>query len=216
MKEYGVAKVMRKENLLVGFFGNRVVLVRWTAAMLAISALLFAAAVLMEGSEHWEFARIAAHDQAAESQEQGGQDEAGEGRAIKQGGDSAEVGETGSHAEAGETASHAEPRILGNNLENPWVVWGFVGVSIVLAAVVLRLGAVVPFGNVTLLLAILLAGVAAILDGREVFLQLARANPSVASLAALTALAHAAVVILAALAWQAASNAGPVTGRNTQ
>ncbi|UVK51617.1 hypothetical protein DBIPINDM_004908 [Mesorhizobium sp. AR02] len=183
------------------FFANRVALVRWTSAMLAISALLFATAVLMEGSGHREPASMAAHDEAAGAQEQGGHDEAAESSTAKQGGDSAEVGETG---------SHAEQTILGINLETPWLVWGFVGVSIMLAAAVLRLG------KATLLLAILLAGAAAILDGREVILQLARANASVASLAALTALAHAAVVILAVLAWQAVSTrAGPATGRNT-
>ncbi|TIQ40717.1 MAG: hypothetical protein E5X49_22185 [Mesorhizobium sp.] len=80
-----------------------------------------------------------------------------------------------------------------------------------LAAAILRLG------RATLVLAILLAGAAAVLDGREVFLQLARANASVARLAALTALAHAVVVIRAVLAWLAASNhAEPATGRNTQ
>ncbi len=188
----------------MGFFANRVALVRWTSAMLAISALLFAAAVLMEGSGHREpaSAGMAAHDEAAETQETSGHDEAAESSAAKQGGDSAKVGETG---------SHAEQTILGINLETPWLVWGFVGVSIMLAAAVLRLG------RAALALAILLAGAAAILDGREVFLQLARANASVASLAALTAFAHAAVVVLAVLAWLAASNhADPATGRDTQ
>jgi hypothetical protein len=185
----------------MGLFANRVALFRWTSAMLAISALLFATAVLMEGSGHREPASMAAHETAG-AQEQAGHDEAAESSTVKQGGDSAEVGETG---------SHAEHTILGINLETPWLVWGFVGVSIMLAAAVLRLG------KATLLLAILLAGAAAILDGREVFLQLARAIASVASLAALTALAHAAVVALAVLAWQAAStHTGPATGRDTQ
>ncbi|MFA6031320.1 MAG: hypothetical protein WC889_00240 [Myxococcota bacterium] len=219
--------MMRKENYSMGFFGNRIVLVRWTSAMLAISALLFAAAVLMEGSGHHEPARAAAHDEAAKAGEQaaGGHDEAAENSNVKQGGDSAEVGETSSRAEASETGSRAEagdavgrPKeaILGIDLENPWLAWGFVGVSILLAAAVMRFGAVVRLGNATFLLAVLLAGVAAILDGREVILQLTRANASVAGLAALTALAHAAVVILAVLAWQAAfPNAGSATRRDT-
>jgi hypothetical protein len=192
----------------MGFFANRVALLRWTSAMLAISALLFATAVLMEGSgHHREPASMAAHDEAAGAQEQGGHDEAAVTPNTKQGGDSAEVGETDSHAEVGETGSHVEQTILGINLETPWLVWGFVGVSIMLAVAVLRLG------KATLLLAILLAGAAAVLDGREVFLQLARANASVASLAVLTAVAHAAVVILAVLAWQAASTqTGPAQG----
>lgn len=211
----------RKDNLLMGFFGNRVVLVRWTSAMLAISAVLFAAAVLMEESGHQEPARMAAHDEAAKTQD--GHDEPGEGSTAKQIGDSAELGEAGGHvesgeigsqAESGETGNHAEQTLLGINLETPWLAWGFIGVSILLAAGVMRLGAV---GNARLLLAILLAGVAAVLDGREVFLQLARANASVAGLAALTALAHAAVVILAVLAWQAAStHAGPAPRRSMQ
>ncbi len=187
----------------MGFFANRVALVRWTSAMLAISALLFAAAVWVEGTGHREPASVVAHDEAAESQEQGGQDEAAE---------SSKQGSVG----AGETGSHAEQAILGINLENPRLAWGFVGVSILLAAVVARFGAAVPFGNTTLALAILLAGVAAILDGREVFLQLARANASVASSAALTAFAHAAVVILAVLAWAAPTQVGQAAGRNTQ
>jgi hypothetical protein len=186
----------------MGFFANHVALVRWTSAMLAISAILFASAVLMERSGHQEPASMAAHDEAAGAQEPGGHDEAAESSTAKQGGDSAGVGETG---------SHAEQTILGINLETPWLVWGFVSVSIVLAAALLKLG------KATLLLAILLAGAAAILDGREVFQQLARANAGVASLAALTALTHAAVVILAVLAWQAAStHTGPATRRNTQ
>lgn len=45
---------------------------------------------------------------------------------------------------------------------------GFAGISISLAAIVMRFSAVVRLGNATLLLAILLAGVAAVLDGREV------------------------------------------------
>jgi hypothetical protein len=200
----------------MAFLGNRFVLVRWTSAMLAISALLFVAAVLMEGSGHLEPASMAAHDKATEVGEQpeGGHDEAAENSTAKQGGGSAEPGEVGSHAEAGEAGGRAEEAILGIDLENPWLAWGFVGASILLAAAIMRFGADVRFGNATLLLAILLAGVAAILDGREVSLQFARANASVAGLAALTALAHAAVVILAVLAWQAAS--GPVIGRNRQ
>ncbi|MDX8458155.1 hypothetical protein [Mesorhizobium humile] len=214
MKEYAAFKVMREESSLMGFFGNRVVLVRWTAAMLAISALLFAAAVLMEGGEHREPASIAAQKEGAEAQEQGGHDEAAEGPTEEQARKSAEAGETGSHAEAGEPDGHTEETILGINLENPWLVWGFVGVSILLAAAVSRFGSIARLGNAALLLAILLAGVAAILDGREVFLQLARGNASVSGLAGLTALAHAAVVILAVLAWQAAS--GPGMEKDTQ
>ncbi|WP_032917855.1 hypothetical protein [Mesorhizobium erdmanii] len=183
-------------------FGNRVALIRWTSAMLAISALLFAAAVSVEGSGHRESASVVAHDEAAESQEQG--DEAGETSKHQ---DSAATSETG---------SRAEPTLLGINLEDSRLVWGFVGVSILLAVAVMRFGVVAPFGNTTLLLAILLAGVAAILDGREIFLQLDRANATVAGLAGLTALAHIAVVILAALAWRAASPAHPATIRNTR
>lgn len=204
----------------MGFFGNRVVLCRWAAAMLAISALLFAAAVLTEGSGHRERGSMAAHDNAVE--EQGGHDEAAESSIANQGGNSAETGETGGYIESGESGNHAEQMsaeqtILGINLEVSWLAWGFVGVSLLLAAAVIRLRADVRLGNATLLLAILLAGVAAILDGREFFLQLARANASVASLAAVTALAHAAVVILAVLAWQAAApDPGPATRRTTQ
>ncbi|AZO53619.1 MULTISPECIES: hypothetical protein [unclassified Mesorhizobium] len=174
--------------------------------MLAISALFFAAAVWMEGTGHREPAGVVAHDEAAESQEQGGHDEAGESSNPKH----------QDNAATSETSGHAEPTFLGMNLEDSRLVWGFVAVSILLAVAVMRFGLVAPFGNATLLLAIVLAGVAAILDGREVFLQLDRANASVAGLAGLTALTHIAVVVLAALAWRAASPVGPATTRDTQ
>lgn len=92
--------------------------------------------------------------------------------------------------------------LFGLNLENPWIVWGFVGVSLLLAVAVLR------FGKPALLLAILLAGAAALLDGREVIFQFGRANTLIASLALLTALTHAAAAILAFMAWRALSTLG--------
>lgn len=159
---------------------NLTVLARWTAAMLAISTVFFALAVLVERS-----------GEAGEAPAASEQLEAGES------GEANEQAE-GSHAEAAEEAEGGEESetILGINLENPWIVWGFVGVSLLLAAAVLR------FGKPALFLTILLASAAALLDAREVFFQFGRANMLIAVLAFLTALAHAAAAILALKAWR--------------
>ncbi len=86
--------------------------------------------------------------------------------------------------------------ILGINLENPWIVWGFVGVSLLMIVAILR------FGKTALLLTIALAGLAAILDAREAIFQFAGNNLSVASLAIIVAFAHAAAAILAFMGWR--------------
>src|SRR5690242_1429654 len=121
-------------------FGSRVALIRWTSAMLAISAPFFVAAVWVEGAGHREPASVVAHDEAAESQEQGGHDEAGDSSNPKHL-DGAATSETG---------SRAEPTFLGINLEDSRLVWGLVGVSILLAVAVMRFGVVAPFANATL------------------------------------------------------------------
>lgn len=159
-------------------------LTRWAAALLAIAAVLFALTVLMEQS-----------GESRETSAAGAQSEAGEAGAPTEAGESQE-GSTeaeGAHAEAGEEGEE----IFGVNLENPWLVWGFVAVSLLLAVAVLR------FGQPALLLIILLAGAAALLDAREVFFQFGRANLLIANLALLIALAHAAAAILALMAWRA-------------
>ena len=174
---------------------NPTTLVRWTAALLAVSAVIFALAVLME--------RSGESRKLAEASEQLKAGEAGEATKAGESQEGNEQGE-GSHvekAEAGGSGGHAE-EIFGVNLENPWLVWGFVGVSLLLAAGVLR------FGQPALLLAIPVAGVAALLDVREVFFQFGRANMLIANLALLIALAHAAAAILALMAWHALRTKG--------
>jgi hypothetical protein len=167
-------------------------LARLTAAMLAISAVLFALAVFMEqGGESGDMSRAGARTGAGEVRQEG----------VPADGAGAEAGESGeraeaAHVETGEGGEHAEETILGVDLEAPWLVWGFVAVSLVLAVAVLR-----P-GRPALLLTILLAGAAALLDAREALSQLGRPDLPIAGLASLVALAHAAAAILAAMAWR--------------
>jgi peptidoglycan/LPS O-acetylase OafA/YrhL len=165
-------------------------LARWTAALLAISALFFALAVVMERS-----------GESRETSAPGAQLEAGEAGAPTGAGGSAEgkaLAET-PQLEATEGGKGIQPaeEIFGVNLESPWLVWGFVGVSLVLAVAVLR------FGKPALVVAIVLAGAAALLDTREVFFQFGRANLPIAGIALLIALAHATAAILALMAWRA-------------
>lgn len=154
-------------------------LIRWTAAFLVISSLFFASAVLAERS--------------GESREGPASSESSEAGESQEGNEQAE----GSHAET--TEPGAGETLFGLNLENPLIVWGFVGVSLLLAVAVLR------FGTPALLLTILLAGAAALLDGREVFFQFGRGNMLIVILALLTAVTHAATTILAFMAWRAPS-----------
>ena len=161
-------------------------LARWTAVFLVISTVFFALAVLMERS-----------GESREASATGEQLDAGES------GEENEQAE-GSHAEGAGTEAGGEESetILGINLENPWIVWGFVGISLLLAVAVLR------FGRTAFLFTILLAGAAALLDMREVFFQFGRANMLIAVLAFITALAHAAAAILALKAWSALRTVG--------
>ncbi|HZQ00739.1 MAG TPA: hypothetical protein VFB13_14445, partial [Reyranella sp.] len=79
------------------------------------------------------------------------------------------------------------------NLESPWLVWGFVVVSFVLAAVVLRLWP--PAFS----MAVFLAGLAALLDLREAIGKFGTEN-LIAVLALTIGLAHVAAAILAIVA----------------
>ena len=182
---------------------------------MSISALLFAAAIVAErGGEPREAPAASVvgspaeptHDATAEA---GENTEAGIGEAAEHAEAATVVStpvEAVGHDENGEQVAEL---FLGINLENPVLVWGFVVVSLLLAGAVLRLG------RPALLLAVAVAGVAAILDGREVLLQIARASPSVVSLAAATALAHISVVVMAAMAWQASSQTNPTTRKTS-
>ncbi len=155
---------------------------RWTAVLLVISALLFAAAVFAEGTRR-EAVEVA-HSEATEPAEPND-----------------EVAEAEGHGEAGEAEvandEAAEESLFGIDLENPAIMWGFVILSLAVAAVV--------FANVrpALSVAAALGIVAALLDGREVLTQLAEKNAGVAALAGATAIAHVAVAVVAVLAWRA-------------
>ena len=100
-------------------------------------------------------------------------------------------------SEAGGVAAQHTETILGVNLENPWLLWGFVAASLILAA------AVLPLWQPVFLLAIALVGVATVLDVREIFFQIDRANAPVAILALVVALTHIAAGVAAAAAWRA-------------
>ena len=163
---------------------NKQILARWIAGLLAISAIVFALAVNLESRGSGT-----AQSVSAESTEGAG--EAGE--AHQEGG----VGDV--HREGGE----ASEQLFGVNLESPWLVWGFVVVSLVVAA------AVLPLWTPAFALAALLAALAAALDAREVFNQTAAGHSLIAILAGLIALAHLAVVVLAITALTGARTERP-------
>jgi hypothetical protein len=143
--------------------------------MLAVSTLLFGLAVIVER-------RGIAHKAPVTSEQTGEVHSSGE----------AEEGSEQAEGVHDETANNEV--VLGINLENPWIVWGFVGVSLMMILAILR------FGKTALLLTIALAALAAVLDSREAIFQFAANNISVASLAVIVALTHAAAAILAFVA----------------
>lgn len=157
---------------------NSTALVRWTAVLLAVSTVFFAVAVLAErsGNSH-EAPGTGEHLESGEANSSG---EAQEGHAEPE----------GAHTETNNEV------VLGINLENPWIVWGFVGASLLIIIAILR------FGKTALLLTIPLAVVAAGLDAREVIFQLTDSNVLVAGLAIIAAVSHTAVAILAFMAWR--------------
>lgn len=157
---------------------NSTTLVRWTTVLLAVSTLLFGLAVIVERSSNAHEAPVAGeHLESGEANSSG---EAQEGNTQPE----------GAHTDTSNEV------VLGINLENPWIVWGFVGVSLLMIAAILRLG------KMALLLTIPLAGMAAVLDARESIFQFAGNNISVGGLAIIVALTHAAAAILAFLAWR--------------
>lgn len=85
-----------------------------------------------------------------------------------------------------------DERVFGLDLENPWLVSGFVLLWLALIAGLIRLG---RLAWVALLLIALLATV---LDVGEVLRKVGEANTTVASIAVLVAIAHGALVVLAA------------------
>ncbi len=153
---------------------------RWTAALLAISTLFFGLAVIVERSSNAHKAAVTTEQTGEASSTPTTSGESQEGNAQPAGAHTATTNEV----------------VLGINLENPWIVWGFVGLSLLMIVAVLQ------FGKTALLLTVLLAGVAAVLDAREAIFQFTGNNVAVASLAALVALAHTAAAILAFTAWR--------------
>ena len=150
---------------------------RWIAGLLAVSAIVFAVAILVERHGPSE-------GPAATEQVSGEGTEAGEAAERQENA----AGEAG-HPEAGE----AGERLLGINLESPWLVWGFVAISVAVAAAVLRLW------PAAFAAAVVIAGLAGILDIREAMTKYGADN-LIAILALLIAAAHAAAAVLAVLA----------------
>jgi len=87
----------------------------------------------------------------------------------------------------------ADAMVFGLDLENPWFVGAFVLVWLVLIAALVRLG------RIAWLALLLVAIVAAVLDGGEVARKVGEANATVATFAVLVAAAHVALAVLALL-----------------
>jgi hypothetical protein len=171
---------------------------RLMAALLVISAVLFAIGIALERASpagdtlqrDTEAPPVAT--QAAVTQVENGN----------------ESGETQPQATSNTPGSEAQAETtLGFNLENPWLVGAFALASSALAAALLR------FGWPALLLALLFGAGTAVLDLQEVLTQLGRSNTLVAGIAVLVAGAHVAVAVLAVVAWASlrAAPTGPMT-----
>jgi len=163
-------------------------LVRLVAILLVASTVFFALTVWMEKTS--ESSELPAVSENLE----GGEDAGTPNEASETYKENEQT--EGSHTELSESAENGEQAetVIGINLENSWLVWGFVLVSLILSA------GVFYFGRAALLLVVLLAGVAAFLDSREVISQFGRANMSLAGMAAATAFLHASASILALVA----------------
>lgn len=112
-----------------------------------------------------------------------------------------ETGEVpGAHEEAGEHAhqEHASHETLfGFSLETPWVITAAAFLWLVLAAGLLL------WGQKVLVPITILAVATALVDVREVLLQMEQSRPSIALLAGTVAVAHVAIAILALVTWWA-------------
>jgi hypothetical protein len=179
--------LLREEQLMRLMHQDAAVL-RWSllliVGLITVSTVLFVVGVSVERrSEATEGA--AAHQEVSGEPETGSHEEAG--------GEGAHHEEAGSHQEAGGTVEHRGESFLGINPDATWVVITVVTGWTVLAAALL-IG-----GPPVLILVALAAAVATVLDVMEVLRQLALANGTVAILAALVALSHAAIAVLSAL-----------------
>jgi hypothetical protein len=103
---------------------NATTLTRWTAALLAVSTLFFGLAVIVErsGTVHKVPVTGEQTGEAASGSNPTGESQEGNG-----------------HPEGAHTETTNEV-VLGINLENPWIVWGFVGLSLLMIVAILRLG----------------------------------------------------------------------------
>lgn len=218
------AQIAAATRCVVAIVTSNSAFMRWTAAALAISTLLFAGSVLLEHSKsiYHDGPQTTVAKASPEIQGEGANStEQNEGKAAATeavqpdaggGRDAATVtvqpDADGGHDATTESGEHGDQVLFGINLENPWIVWGYVAASLLVALAVLRLA------TPALVAAIGLAGIAAVLDGKEVLLQMANANTGVATLAALTALVHVAVVVLAVLAWRTTPQPTPDTRKS--
>jgi hypothetical protein len=166
------AAVLRRSLLLI-------------VGLIAVSTVLFVVGVTVERQgEATEGA--AAHQEVSGEPASGSHEEAG--------GEGAHHEEAGSHQEAGGTVEHRGESFLGINPDATWVV-----ITVVIGWRVLAAALLLISGPPVLILVALAAAVATVLDVMEVLRQLALANGTVAILAALVALSHAAIAILSAL-----------------
>lgn len=83
--------------------------------------------------------------------------------------------------------------VFGLDLENPWFVTAFVLIWVAFIAALIR------FGRVALPAVVLVAVVAAVLDGGEVVRQVGEAKTLVATIAGLVTISHGALAVLALL-----------------
>ena len=154
-------------------------------ALMAVSTVVFVVGVAIE--RRGEAAEGAgAHQELSGEPEAGEAAEGGEGEGVHQ-------EEVGSHEEAGGAGEHREESVFGINPDATWVM-----TAVVLGWTVLALG-VLLLGPRVLILVALAAAVATVLDLMEVTRQLALTNTTVATLAILVALSHAAIAMLSVL-----------------
>ncbi len=153
--------------------------------LIAVSTVLYGVGVVAERQSE------AAEGTGADQQESSDTPESGEA------GEAAEAYRETGPQEVGETGEEEET-ILGINPEAPWAVAAVVIGWLVLAAGLLRFRS-----RVVVLVVALGAAASAAFDALEVLKQVRRANSTVAILAALVALGHAAIVVLSVLVLRA-------------
>jgi hypothetical protein len=154
-------------------------------ALMTVSTVVFVVGVAIER-------RGEPAEGAGAHQELSGEPEAGEAAEGGEG-EGAHQEEAGSHEEAGGAGEHREESVFGINPDATWVV-----IAVVLGWTVLAAG-VLLIGPRILILVALAAAVATVLDLMEVTRQLALTNGTVATLAILVALSHAAIAVLSVL-----------------